>query len=279
MEKIKDIQVIEGMPFEEYARLKAMNASTLKHGARSMAALKHIYENGDDRDTDAMRTGRYIHAVVFEPDTLNEKYAYNDDNRNSSKYKKFAAQNEHRTILKSADRKQAEIIRNAMRLHPSLKHYLEGGKAELTITFKYKMHPMKIRIDKIFDDLRVIFDLKTTVDPRPFRFQRVAANKDYCFSLGLYARVVKELTGYWYGCSLGVVPTTPPYEADAACVTIPHHYIEDGANRAFKMMDIYLECRSKNHFPGIGNYELQLPEWAEPEHELITENVEWGNEL
>lgn len=270
------MKIIRNLPFEDYCRIKAMNASMLVHGKRSLLALEHYYKNGDNRNTDEMRVGHFGHSLVFEPMTVESKYCkWEGKQRRGKEWDNFIEANPGKTPIKAEEWLVGLKMRDSLLECRATACLIRGGLPEVTIKWKHKNFPMKCRFDMWHRDQNILVDLKTTGNPTPTGFGRTAANLDYPFKLGLYAHVIKLITGSWPIVELPVVATTPPHESTV--YTVPHYIIEDGANRAIKMMDLYLDCRRKNNFTGIQCDELRLPEWATPD--LDESEIEWSSEL
>jgi hypothetical protein len=98
----------------DYATVPGVNWSTLKHMAKSPLHYKHACENTRD-DTPAFAFGRYVHALVFEPHRVAERYAvldgsfkldyivYEGGDRRGKVWEAFKAEHSGRLILKPAE--------------------------------------------------------------------------------------------------------------------------------------------------------------------------------
>ena len=76
METELKVGLHEGLTFEEYASLPAVNNGAIGWGMKSMKHMR-AYLNGEmyDKDSAAKKFGRAVHARVFEPSTYRERFA------------------------------------------------------------------------------------------------------------------------------------------------------------------------------------------------------------
>ena len=254
--------VVEGMPFSEYLKIKAMNGSTLKHGKRSMQAIKWHYDNPEDNDTPSKILGRYVHSKILEPETVQANYFVTEHKRSTKEFKGEQKDNLGKQPIASKDHMAAQLMFDSVMNNTSAKNLLIGGRRELTVLWRYKGHPMKCRIDLLHDTPHIV-DLKTAYDPRPFAFGSNAHKLGYTWSAALYSAVVEVIASKSPAFDFVVVASTPPYES--AVFTVPADIMECARGDVFYLMDQYLQCRKKNQFPGIDSDYLQLPSYAMPE--------------
>lgn len=107
----------------DYGEVPGVNFSTLKHMAKSPLAYRHAVENRR-ADTPDLAVGRYVHALVFEPDSVAERYAVHDGthpidyvvyehgDRRGKVWEAFKALHEGRTILKPDEAADIEAGRS-----------------------------------------------------------------------------------------------------------------------------------------------------------------------
>src|SRR5689334_13632573 len=92
----------ETMTFEDYRKIDAVNASSLKEMRKSPKHYLHRLKNPID-DTPRLGLGRATHTAVFEPDRLLLDYAVWEGDRRGKAYAEFCEVNAERTILKTAE--------------------------------------------------------------------------------------------------------------------------------------------------------------------------------
>jgi hypothetical protein len=164
----------ERVPFEQYVTMEGTNWSLLKHIDTSPADYKWARDN-DRPDTAALKMGRYIHALIFEPDTIAQDYAVftGEGTRASKEYKAFAAEHPDVTIFKANEVGLMEQTAQAVRAHPLVRPYLDmGGVYEHTLTWTDEETRLrcKCRLDWYIPEANILIDFKSaaTVDMRRF---------------------------------------------------------------------------------------------------------------
>ena len=112
--------------FADYATIDAVNWSTLKEMLRSPKHYLHATQNKRP-DTAALAAGRFVHAAVFEPDTLDRDFAVyaGDGTRASKEYKAFAAEHAGKTILKADEADPLLACAQSVLLDPQVRPYLD----------------------------------------------------------------------------------------------------------------------------------------------------------
>lgn len=186
--------------FDEYVAIDAVNWSSLKHLVNSPAAYKWTKEN-DRPDTNALKMGRYIHALVFEPETISRDYAIftGEGTRASKEYKAFAAEHPGVTIFKSNEVETMEATANAVRTSPLVRPYLDmGGLYEHTLTWTDPETglPCKCRLDWfIADNGRILLDLKSAASVEMRRWVSSLMRLGYPSQLAHYSNGIKAVYG------------------------------------------------------------------------------------
>lgn len=106
----------------DYAKIDGVNWSTLKHMGKSPLAYRHACDN-ERPDTKAFLIGRYLHALVFEPEHVEERYAVHDGtfpldyvvyeggDRRGKAWEAFKAEHPGRLIFKPAEAAELEESR------------------------------------------------------------------------------------------------------------------------------------------------------------------------
>lgn len=210
--------------FEEYCKIDAANASTLKvfctsamHGAAYLA-------NGIE-PSNAMMFGTACHMALFEPDEYAEKMMLGigsggrplADNCAYSTHKKCQDKNPGRLILHDGWEERIEGVCNAVRNHPDGQFLFRDPDLlrEVTLIWheQYEiggvklMIPCKARLD-LFSPLgQCIPDMKVTGDASPNEFMWNAYKLGYYRSGGWYARAALH-TGL-LRLDQGRVPASP----------------------------------------------------------------------
>jgi hypothetical protein len=249
--------------FEEYVAIKALNFSTLKEVQRSPLHYLHRVENGRE-DTSSLALGRAFHTAVLEPDRFPIDYVvFHGKRRHGKDWDAFDLANTGRTILRLDEYETVLAMRDAVRRSPIAMRYLQGGRAEQTITWTERVNgvelPCKARLDYIGD---AIADLKSTKDAGAREFGRTAARFGYHLQLTWYRRGARAALGLEPSLKLIAAETTKPH--DVAVYTVTPDQILAADEVINDLLSSVASCRATDHWPGVGEEEqpLDLPGWA-----------------
>lgn len=197
----------------DYFSIDAMNASTIKAGARSMLHMQHYIDN-PPKETSAMRTGTQRHMAVLEPERFESAYTIYAGDRRKKEYKELKAEvgeanimtvEEHNDCVIAADR----VRNNHIVISEGL---LECGDAEKVFLWDEEEGRAKCKIDYFIPN-RCFVEYKTTRNLDKFLYTA----RDLHYDLGL--------GWYWRGCRLpGVIiaqESMAPF--DVAVFEVPEH--------------------------------------------------------
>jgi hypothetical protein len=263
------------MTYAEYAKINAINWSTLKEMRRSPKHYRYRLEHPRE-DSTTLALGRAAHTAILEPDRFALEYAVFEGKRRAGKdWDAFVSANEGRTILKVDEYTDVLAMRDAVRAHDNASSYLVGGAAEQTITWTETINGIdlacKARPDYI---AHAIAELKTSRDVGSNAFGRTAARFGYHCQVQWYRRGVKKTTGRDLPQVLVAVESEAPY--DVAVYRVG----EDAAWAASEEIDELLgrvaSCRARDSWPGALELEneLSLPSWVYGDQESITDDDE-----
>lgn len=259
---IKNIKMIEGLTYAEYEALPGLRISQLLAGRRSAAALKYELDHGEDSATKPKSLGSALHAKVLTPDEYDSEFVvWTGGNKTKARkaWNDFKAEHADKTIIDTADQAAVEAMAKSISVDRDCFFALSGTKKEIVVTWDEGKTPCKARIDYLSHEDRRFGCIKTTADPTPFGFGRVAARFHYVTKLGWYARPLRELFGQMPEVSLIVVASTLPYEATRWM--LDDYQIEWGINDAEELITMYKDCRARHDWPGIPGGILRLPAW------------------
>ena len=245
--------------FEEYRKLPAMNFSTLKHGAKSMLALKYAIDNPDaaGADTTSRMVLRAIHALMLEPDTFDRDFViWEGSDRRGSKWTEFKAEHANRTIIKLSEREAALGIRDAIAAHPVASELLRGAKTEHTIRWTDPVTGIdcKGRLDGVSS---LILDLKGGgVDE--FAFMAHVKRNLWHAQLAWYQWGWELNTGAQLPTAFITYTVKAPY--DVIVIDCGEDWLEIGRSVNRRLLDEYDECRKSGIWPGRSSGRMTLPE-------------------
>jgi hypothetical protein len=272
-------EIYERLPFDKYRQLPGLHASSLKHALVSPLQYQHA-ELNDWPDNDTFRAGRAAHTAILEPNRFLAEYAQWETERadgtkrirRGNEWDEFQAVNAGKTILTPKQYETAVELRDIVRDHPVAGPLVKGvGRNELSLRWKHptKGVDCKGRIDRA--TASAIIDIKTTNDPGPNAFGRIAANLKYAMQCAFYRAGAEA-------CGLGRLP----FKIIAVGSKAPHDVVvydvgEDillqGLDDCERAIDLVIACREKQSWPGQAvdhALPLLLPAWAMPTDAELT---------
>ena len=240
------------IPFEQYAAIKAVNWSSLKHLRDSPKAYRWHRDNPDTGDTTGRMKGRALHTLVFEPHLFDAEYAvFDGDARRGKAWDEFKAANEGKCILKAGEVEEVKAQAAAVRSHPAVQPYLDGGVFESTIQWKDPQTgiPCKARPDWWHPASRTLIDLKGTSTLHPHHFARIAARLGYHCQLAHYQKGLSVVyPGGPVSVHLLAVELRQPY--DVALFSIPEDFLYAGESEVTELLRKLRECAERKEWPG-----------------------------
>jgi len=287
--------VIErGKSWDEYLCLRRMNPSTLVAGCHSMLRLKRAIDGGFPEETNAMRFGTGLHALLLEPEEFEQRFcvvpefhldADNlrkpknksesiEDRRTDSKltdyYKsklsEFAAANSGRQFLSRAQYDACLMCIESLRSKPRIAETIDESEKEVSIVGELLGIPSKGRIDLLRIDKKrgLITDIKTTGNVEKYAFGRVFMRLRYDFKMCVYREMVKQETGQLYDCAIICQEVGGDY--DNTFVPIPSIVLDNAMEKVIRVVCDYKKALSENQWHGVDRgadeYELAIPEFA-----------------
>jgi hypothetical protein len=280
--------------WEDYCNIKRMNGSTIVAGFKSMLRLKRSIDGGYPEETNVMRIGTGVHALLLEPNQFASRFVIMPDyhldadnvtgkgERSESKatsyYKsrcrEFFTSNRDKLILSQEDFNKSWNCIAALRSRPAIRKHLEGANTEVTVLGEIEGVEFKGRLDILQPS--AIVDLKTTNDVTPRTFGRTFANFRYGEKLAIYRELVRQN-------SVGlrdvfIIAQEPDGDFDNCVIPIPDVVLDNGLDRVQRLVRKYKECLASNVWPGVDGGEaeipLYVPQWAM--EDSGEELVEWS---
>lgn len=238
------------MNWTDYRADPAVNWSALKHIATS--PREYLYRaTHAKQETAAMRDGSAAHCAALEPDEFPRRYVlWEGGVRRGKAWDEFARVNEAKTILTAPEYAKALAIRDAVRANPAAATIIAACKTEVTLKWTDPETGIgcKARPDLLGGGY--LADLKTTrtIDRR--LFQRTAADMDYFGQLGFYA-MGAEANGIEVArVAIVAVESGEDTPHDTVVFTIPGPTLDEGKERARRLLDKLAECIATDEWPG-----------------------------
>ena len=227
----------------------------------SESALHH-----KNKDLFALGGGKFsfgsaLHCLVLEPEEFESRYAVEDFkgsdlNKNSKAYKEAKAEwkkeVEGKDILSAEDHiKLKQMARNVNAIMGSFL----TGRSEVAMFADMDDVLMSGKADHINDELRYIFDLKTTQSIS--KFGTSAVDYNYISQSALYPDIYEKITGKRYSFAFILVETVSPYMVSLQ--TAPTEMIEIGRSIYVEMIGRYKAFRDQGQVEI--EKQVRLPSW------------------
>lgn len=256
--KMKELQLVTGMPFDEYRAIKALNSSSF--GTLIDESPKHLrYEADNPREaTPALTFGRAVHTAILEEHLFEEQFAVRPkvDRRTKAgkaEYAEWLELNDGKEILTEEQMDTCfKIYRNVMD-HPRCNKLLSHKDLlkEATIFGDWGGIPVKVRLDVLCRERKIVADVKTAESAAPDAFSRSIDKWKLMGQAAYYLDVASEALGWEEGEGRFmwiVVEKHGPCEV--ALYTPGEKTLQAGRAIYAKAADIYDEAVSSNNWYG-----------------------------
>lgn len=221
--------IYQGIPFEDYLAIKAVNSSALRMARKSMAHVKAALDGLTGIETKATEFGTLVHTLVLEPTTFENLYVVDPgaeafrtakgevpkNHRSTTAFSEWAKTHAGKRIVTSEDLTRGRNAASAAMSHSRAKELLSltdpTAESEVTIIWDDDGVLCKARIDRLG---RYIADLKTTQDAS--EFERSIGKYDYGIQAAFYRRGVQRALGRELDFAIVAVESEEPHGVRAA---------------------------------------------------------------
>ena len=276
-ETMSKTEIIENMPYRDYAARPGLRATYLKAFAESTPASAE-YQRTHQSDSAALRWGSALHCMILEPERFAAEYTiggpvnpktnapYGSETKAfmewaASQPKPILTREEHRLIVGMADSISAHPLARTIRDGPR--------KTELSIFWETAGVPCQARLDCV--QPRVIWDIKTCREASYRGFLRAIGQYSYHMAAAWYlegAKAVGLINGscryLWLAVENAAPYNVAVYEASAELLAA-------GAEQNCAAVARYLECKDKGVFPASYANDaivMDCPKWLQSEPEV-----------
>jgi exodeoxyribonuclease VIII len=249
------------MPFAEYVKIPAIHFSTLKAIDTSPLHYAHAVKH-QRGDTDALRLGRILHAMVLDPSPP-DVAIYEGKVRRGKEWEAFAAEHCGQTILRRDEIEKSVAMRAALLAHPIAGGLLAEGEGEVTVEWSMMGHACRGRLDWLRPDGSFV-ELKTTRRIAPRAFARDFGSFLYHAQIAFYRGGLEAALGVDASEELPrviAVENEPPH--DVAVYPIGYDVLEAGQRKVDEWIRKIDACRTSRRWPGVaeGEIDLRLADW------------------
>lgn len=260
------------MTYAEYAKIPAVNWSTLKHMRDSPAHYLAARRRPVQPDTDALTLGRVTHMALFEPHLLETVAIWTGGARRGKAWDAWRDEHAGQDIIRERDLEPIRAMAEAVRAHPIAGPLLAGGgRGEQTLTWTDTRSKIacKARLDWL-SDAGDLVDLKTAADLDPRSFARAVHRYGYHGQLAHYrAACLHSGMTVHRALIIGVEKRAPwdvmVYQLDRGA---PEGALYVGEQVRRELLDRLAECIETDSWPGRGGDSIQpllLPPYALPD--------------
>jgi exodeoxyribonuclease VIII len=192
----------------------------------------------------AMELGSYIHALLLEPEIVDQEFIVFDGKRQGKRYDEFKEQHKEKIIIGELSASTAHDIVSTVRLHELFSKYLVGGSPEISLMSELNGVPIKVRADYLIGN--TIVDIKTSSKPVDFaNFKQTIENYKYDLSAALYVDAFTKFTGQPHEFVFIAICKNP---VSVMFYKASKNTLENGRILYKKALDLYKECKDKNEW-------------------------------
>jgi len=272
--------VFRGMPFRKYARLNALNASTIAQFIRSSKRGAWYLDNHTEDWSPAKDVGSLLHTKVLEPKLFKRKAIELDIGPTAKvAYRKAHEQYPDRIIVRNGKMQWLHSMAREIYSHPVTGRLLRdhSNQRELTVVWTEKMKingevvevPCKARLDLFSIEHLAVFDLKKLREDGGIKkkFSKSIYDYGYHIQAAWYARAAQKAglcskrPDYAWIC----VEESPPHEIDL--YQADAEMMRRGWSDCKRGLYAYTRYRITGEARGRSNSieEIELPAWAKRE--------------
>jgi PDDEXK-like domain of unknown function (DUF3799) len=261
------IGIFNGVSFEEYVKIDALNGSSLVHMRRSPMHYRHMCDNPQPA-TSAQKLGVVTHQLVLEPHRAANIAIWGEREeekvRRGKVWDAFQAEYAGSIIVTKAECAVMAGMVTAAHKSQAMRKYLNAdGDTEVTMVWRDSNGRLwKGRCDKVIPVNPTIIDLKTTRDCHPFRFGAQAYTLSYHIKAAIYVAGYHALTGARPKFKFLAIDSKPPHESAVYRCT-PDVLLQGGAD-CDELVRKLSECETSGYWPPDQEQEsdLTLPNYA-----------------
>lgn len=241
---------------EEYRSLPHLNASKFKAFYKSPF---HFTKQESPEETEEMRVGTAVHALLLEPNTYSSKFAYAPlglDRRKTEdkqKYAEFVAASAGKVVLKGESREIVEGCVNAISMHPTAVKIMRKCDTEQVIVADLvEGVTCKGKLDLMCVPCGVLADIKTTgrsADHKAFTYE--VEDRLYWLQAGFYGLLAEAMYQKEFKFSFIVVEKEPPF--GVAVHAFSPELMKQCKDKVRLLLTEYSHCQTHNAWRGIND--------------------------
>lgn len=253
--------VNEYIPNAEYhGDSEYLSSSGLKLILRDIRSYYRKYVEGIHDpmgNQDALTFGTYIHALLLEPDKVEEEFITFDGVRRGKLWDEFKKLNADKHILGNLELLKGKSIEDAFKKNDIAFNLIKNGEAEKTLCTELFGVKVKVRADYITPGK--VIDVKTTSGSlKPESISYTCHKYDYDLSAALYVDVFAKLTGMAHDFYFVFVSKDP---VDIQVFKASKQMIDNGRRKYKKALRIIQKCRASGVYFSDDIQEIYLADY------------------
>lgn len=260
------------MTESEYRKSPSISRSDLWHIRESPEKFMYYLSNPEP-PTPALLFGQLFHAVLLEPDKVDEMFVVSPeiDRRSKAGKEAFAEFKEmagKRTVVTADMMNQAIAMRDSV-LNNAYAKKLLNGEHELPLFWEDELtrEKCKCRLDCLREvkEKLIVVDVKTADSAENDAFARASVKHGYDFQAAMYSEGVAKNYSKIPVFVFIVVEKKPPYAVNV--FQADELFLKRGYDMFRELLGIYSECKKTGNWYGyLGAFNqintLSLPPWA-----------------
>lgn len=250
---MRESGIYDNIPENEYHGGDEVSQTALKLLEQPGGAAK--LRHGVHAETRPQKLGSLIHTLVLRPDDVGKIYEVTRlDRANTRAWKAAEATLFGKVLIKQSEWDQARRIRDGiLKWSPVARELLAPSGLRTEVSF-YWVDPatgirMRGRADGVREDFRCLIDLKSAQDASEEGFDRAVRTYGYDLQNAVYVEGWQRAGG-WEPSEFVFIVVEPEEPYLSASYVLSPTRIEEGRQRAHRMMDYYAECAAKDEWPG-----------------------------
>jgi len=260
--------LIAGISNEDYHADPAISSSALKYALKCPAMYK-AYIDGKlpNKSTPAMDLGSVVHALVLEPETIDDVAVVApifSGKGSVAARAEFKAEHDGKIVLSEDDWAKCAAMASNVVANQDVAAILAESQNELSGWYDDPMTGLRCRYRPDIRTDWIIGDLKTCQDPSPAGFSRAIENFGYAISAAHYLLGDEKLMGsdhkqFAFIC----VESAPPYLT--ATYILDQEDLAYGASQRARALATIKNCTETGVWPGYGGgvfTYIGVPFWA-----------------
>ncbi len=214
-----ELGLFGGITNDDYHRGPGISSSSLKPALKSMNLYNEVKcGRVPFKESDAMRLGTAVHAMVLEPDDFDNQIAvsqkFGAKKADKEAKAEFYANNESKTIINIEDYDKARYMADSLTSLDEVAEIMATGKAEQSGYYIDRETNMLCKYRSDWENDWCIADVKTCRDASELKFSRTINDLNYHVSAAHYLDGSRIITGQTHNQFIFMcVESSPPYEA------------------------------------------------------------------